>query len=65
MKAIESEHDIDPRWQVASPDYLDVLKAISVSERQLTKGKLLGVVRERVFYLNTLQHHAGDVMSHS
>ena len=49
LKAVESQHHIDPRWQPTSTEYLDVLKAISVSQRQLTKGKLLGVARERVF----------------
>ena len=59
LKAIESQYHIDPRWQRTSTEYLDVLRVISVSEKQVTKGKLLGVVRERVFYLNTLRHHAG------
>lgn len=59
LKAIENQHHIDPRWQPTSPEYLDVLKAIGMSKKQLTKGKLLGVARERVFYLNTLRHHAG------
>lgn len=62
LKAIESQHHIDPRWQPTSTEYLDVLKAISVSQRQLTKGKLLGVARERIFYLNTLRHHAGYIL---
>jgi hypothetical protein len=62
LKAIESQHHIDPRWQPTSTEYLNVLKAISVSQRQLTKGKLLGVARERVFYLNTLRHHAGYIL---
>ena len=35
---------------------------ISVSQQQLTKGKLLGVARERVFYLNTQRHHAGYIL---
>ena len=53
---LESQHHIDPRWQPTSTEYLDVLKAIEV------KGKLLGVARERVFYLNTLRRHAGYIL---
>lgn len=62
---LESQFHIDPRWQHTVTECLDILKVISVNEKQVTKGKLLGVVRERVFYLNTttsscrlLQGHA-------
>lgn len=59
MKEIETKYNVESRWQTNSREYLDVLESINVSDRQLIKGKLLGVVRERVFYMNILAHHAG------
>ncbi len=59
LKEIENKNHIETRWQPASCEFLDVLKSINASERQRIKGKLLGVVKERVFYLNALAHHAG------
>ena len=59
MKEIENKNHVESRWQPTSCEFLDVLKSIDASDRQQIKGKLLGVVKERVFYLNTLAHHAG------
>lgn len=60
---MESNNHVESRWQEASPEFLDVLESLNTSDRQRIKGKLLGVVKERVFYLNTLAYHAGSLRS--
>ena len=59
LKETESKNHIESRWQPTSSEFLDVQRSIQASDKQRIKGKLLGVVKERVFYLNTLAHHAG------
>ena len=59
LKEIENKNHVEARWQPTSCEFLDVQRSIHASDKQRIKGKLLGVVKERVFYLNTLAHHAG------
>ncbi len=59
LQAIETQHQIDSRWNQTSAEYQEVSSVLNSSDKQLLKGKLLGFVKERIFYLNTLRYHAG------
>ena len=61
LTKIENDKNIAARWQPSSNEFVEVLDLINTGKRQVIKGKLLGVVKERVFYVNTLRHHAGRV----
>ncbi len=59
LKEVEHQNHIEARWQTTSSEFLEVLSSIDASDKQRIKGKLLGVVKERVFYVNTQRYHAG------
>ena len=55
LKEIENKNHIESRWQPTSCEFLDVQRSIQASDKQQIKGKLLGVVKERVFHLLIMQ----------
>ncbi len=57
---MENQNHVETGWQPSSREFSQVVSIIEASEMQVIKGKLLGVAKERLFYLNTLRHHAGQ-----
>ncbi len=63
---MENQNHVETRWQPSSREFSQVVSIIEASEMQgrvRCKGKLLGVAKERLFYLNTLRHHADQRMN--
>ncbi len=46
------------RWEPQMEEYEEALKIANCSKQQELKSQMMAAVRERVFYLTTLKHHA-------
>ena len=55
----EVDHGVQVRWTPDMEEYLEAQKIATAGKLQRLKQKMLHCVKERVFYLNTLVHHAG------
>ena len=56
---MECAHNVSTRWTASSEEFQEVVAITSMSDKQKIKYQLLALAKERVFYINTLSHHAG------
>ena len=59
VQKFEGEHGVLARWTTNSEEYREAMKIAKTGKQQQLKQAMLTCARERVFYLNTLTHHAG------
>ncbi len=62
MRRFEVEHRVNVRWEPQMEEYQEALKIANCGKQQELKSQVMIVVIERVFYLTTLKHHAGNVI---
>lgn len=61
IKRIETEHYVHVRWESQMEEYQEAMKIATIGKQQVLKDQMMTAVREKVFYLATLKHHAGIV----
>ena len=59
VREFEATHSVSSRWTSDCMEYKEVIANKNVSRRQKLKSELKGLVRERIFYTNTIAHHTG------
>lgn len=59
LRELERKHNVSSRWSSSSPEFLEVVSEAAMSAKQKLQMKLLSIAKERIFYLNTMAHHAG------
>lgn len=53
------EHSIPCRWTPDSNEYKEVATYKKITAKEKMKLEIEQLVKERIFYLNTIAHHAG------
>ncbi len=57
----EVRHQVHVRLEPQMKENEEALKIANCSKQQELKSQMMAAVRERVFYLTTLKHHAGII----
>lgn len=60
VQKFELEHGVQVRWTTEMVEYKEAMLIANAGKQQKLKQEVLLSARERVFYLNTLVHHAGE-----
>ena len=50
-------------WEPSREEYREALKVLNSGKQHTLKTQMLELVKERVFYLNTLKYHTGMVQN--
>lgn len=56
------ENSVTSRWVPTMEEYKEALKIANMGKQQDLKQQMLEAAKERMFYLNTLTHHAGNAL---
>lgn len=59
VRKFEADNGVQVRWTPEMEEYQEAMRVANASKQQKLKQEMLHSARERVFYLNTLVHHAG------
>ena len=59
VKLKDSMHSIIQHWTPDCAEFKEVVKCRSTTTQLKLKWKMEVLARERVFYINTITHHAG------
>ena len=65
VKRFEQDNSVVPRWEPSMEEYKEALKIAGMSKQQGLKQQMMDAAKERMFYVNTLTHHAGKFHQYS
>ena len=53
----EMEHHVHVRWESQMEEYQEAMKIVTIGKQQILKDQMMTAVREKVFYLATLNRY--------
>ena len=65
VQRFEQDNNVASRWEPSMEEYKEALKIAGMSKQQGLKQQMMDAAKERMFYVNTLVHHAGKVHQYS